>query len=520
MARSNRSNSTTGASLAQATQLMVDGKTSRAERILRKLIKSDPGNAEALHLAGVARHRAGKSGPAENLVEKAIRAAPQDARFHRTLGDMVSAGGQQQRAAACYRAVIALDPGDAATHGALAGVLMRLDQLGAALESYQTALHLAPDDVATLFGHGNALRAAGRDNDALDAYRAVLALQPHYVPVYIKLGELLRDLGRLDESFQVLQDGAQVKYAPIDLSEDIIRKSAPASDAKLRHDAEQIDYLIERGILAADYAVHAQTYRRLADAGVGKRAATDFYRLPLPERRRVAKVYNRLVHLAPAPRLDKPAVNPTLDRAEIETDYHATKPEITYFDNFLTEEALRKIRAFCLESTIWFTHYQNGYVGAFLGDGFASPLLAQIAEELPAALPDIFGGHKLYQAWAFKYDSRLSGINMHADFAAVNVNFWITPDDALEDKDSGGLVVWDKEAPQDWDFDKYNNDQDAMRRFLADNDAKPVRIAYRQNRALVFNSNLFHETDRIVFREGYENRRINITLLYGRRENA
>ncbi len=109
---------------------------------------------------------------------------------------------------------------------------------------------------------------------------------------------------------------------------------------------------------------------------------------------------------------------------------------------------------------------------------------------------------------------------MHADFAAVNVNFWIAPDDALEDKESGGLVVWDKEAPLDWDFDKFNNDQDAMRRFLDENDAKSVRIPYRQNRALVFNSELFHETDRIVFREGYENRRINITLLYGRRENA
>ena len=220
------------------------------------------------------------------------------------------------------------------------------------------------------------------------------------------------------------------------------------------------------------------------------------------------------------PRLDRPAVNPAIDRTAIESDYHATKREITYFDDFLTDEALRKIRAFCLESTIWFTHYQNGYVGAFLGDGFASPLLAQIAEELPAALPGIFGGHKLHQAWAFKYDSRLSGINMHADFAAVNVNFWITPDDALEDKETGGLIVWDKQAPLDWDFDKFNNDQDAMRKFLADNHAKPVRIAYRQNRALVFNSDLFHENDRIVFREGYENRRINITLLYGRRENA
>ena len=520
MARSNLSNSRTGADLAQATRLMAAGKTARAERILRKLLKSDPANAEALHLAGVARHRAGKPAQAVDLVEKAIRAAPRDARFHRTLGDILHTGGRHEEAAACYRAVTALDPGDAATHAALAEALMQLERIDEALDSYQAALRLALDDITTLFGHGNALCAAGRRDGALAAYRAVLALQPHFVPVYLKLGELLRDMGRLDESFQVLQDGARLKYTPIDLSEDIIQKSAPASDAKLRHDAEQIDYLIGRGILVADYAVHAQTYRRLADAGAGKRAATDFYRLPLTERRSVAKVYNRLVHLDPAPRLDRPAVNPAIDRTAIESDYHATKREITYFDDFLTDEALRKIRAFCLESTIWFTHYQNGYVGAFLGDGFASPLLAQIAEELPTALPGIFGGHKLHQAWAFKYDSRLSGINMHADFAAVNVNFWITPDDALEDKETGGLIVWDKQAPLDWDFDKFNNDQDAMRKFLADNHAKPVRIAYRQNRALVFNSDLFHETDRIVFREGYENRRINITLLYGRRENA
>ena len=36
---------------------------------------------------------------------------------------------------------------------------------------------------------------------------------------------------------------------------------------------------------------------------------------------------------------------------------------------------------------------------------------------------------------------------MHADAAAVNVNFWLTPDDANLDPDGGGLVVWDKEAP-------------------------------------------------------------------------
>ena len=37
---------------------------------------------------------------------------------------------------------------------------------------------------------------------------------------------------------------------------------------------------------------------------------------------------------------------------------------------------------------------------------------------------------------------------------------------------------------------------------------------------MIFNSDLFHETDRIAFADGYENRRINVTLLYGRRDAA
>jgi hypothetical protein len=44
-----------------------------------------------------------------------------------------------------------------------------------------------------------------------------------------------------------------------------------------------------------------------------------------------------------------------------------------------------------------------------------------------------------------------------------------------------------------------------------------VTIPYRSNRAIVFSSSLFHETDRMHFKEGYTNRRINITMLYGRR---
>ena len=44
-------------------------------------------------------------------------------------------------------------------------------------------------------------------------------------------------------------------------------------------------------------------------------------------------------------------------------------------------------------------------------------------------------------------------------------------------------------------------------------------IPYNENRAVVFNSNLFHETDKYNFKVGYENRRINVTLLFGYRRN-
>ena len=53
--------------------------------------------------------------------------------------------------------------------------------------------------------------------------------------------------------------------------------------------------------------------------------------------------------------------------------------------------------------------------------------------------------------------------------------------------------------------------------FLAE--AETVTIPYACNRALLFHSNLFHKSDSIRFKDGFENRRINITMLFGKREN-
>ena len=55
-----------------------------------------------------------------------------------------------------------------------------------------------------------------------------------------------------------------------------------------------------------------------------------------------------------------------------------------------------------------------------------SEIHLNIAKELRTKLLNIIGDLNLEQMWGFKYDSKLGkGINVHADFAKINLNFLI-----------------------------------------------------------------------------------------------
>ena len=41
-----------------------------------------------------------------------------------------------------------------------------------------------------------------------------------------------------------------------------------------------------------------------------------------------------------------------------------------------------------------------------------------------------------------------------------------------------------------------------------------------ENRVVLFNSDLFHEADTLEFKPGYENLRIDVTLLFGNRRSG
>ena len=488
------------AMLRQAVQLHRAGRLSDAERLYRQILAENPRQPDVHHNLGAVLARHGRLTEALPHLKAGAEGRPEESKYWSACIQVMQALGAREELAELYRKLTVLQPGLAAAHYNLANALRELGRLEQAAGSYRAALKLNPslapahnnlgnisklqgklDDAETSyraaiaadpnfaeahFNLGNVMEQRGLLDAAEACYRRVLALAPDHREVHRHLGAVLMEQGRTADGLEAFLRYAQARHGPD-------APPAPSSPHKSKHDAEQRAWL-------GDEHMSLDSLRLEGGA-----------------------------------RIAGGAINRDNDAAAIAAAWRGNKPQIVVIDNLLTPEALTALRRLCHGSTFWRSSFPNGYLGAVPQDGFAAPLLAQISEELAATYSAIFAGHPLLQLWAFKYDSSLKGINLHADFAAVNVNFWITPDSANRDPDHGGLVIWDKAAPLGWDFAKYNNDETAMRAFLRDAGAEAVTVPYRANRAVIFDSDLFHETDRIQFQDGYENRRINVTFLYG-----
>lgn len=504
---------------------IAGGNPEQAALCHRRAIAIDSGRVDSHVMLGNAQLLNGDLENAVQSFEKVLQLNPDYGEVHGNLGTALREMGRTEEAIAHYQRAVALKPDDAELHNNLGVALKDGGRFKDALNALHRAVALDPEQVQAHNNLGETYGEMGEPATAACHFRTAIKLHPERWESHIGLGNVLIDQGQLSQAIDAFHAALERKRKPWPEQAEWLPTFNRTTRTKLAHDIEQLSYLLDQGRLLPDLTEVLTDYQDLERRLFGgpdnnSSAATEEVDLPDDVSPRIAGTYNRLYHMAPAPALAGGALNPGLDRAAIEADYHRNKPGLTYFDDLLKPEALEGLRRFCLESTIWFDfNYDRGYLGAFLEEGFSCPLILQIAEELRVALPGIFGDHHITKIWAFKYDSRLSGIDFHADFAAVNVNFWITPDSANLEPDTGGLIVWDKEAPLDWDFATYNTDKTAITDFIEREQAKPVNVPHRCNRAVVFNSDLFHRGSDLNFRDGYENRRINITMLYGTRES-
>lgn len=530
------------------------GELPKAEEIYRQILRSDPRQPDALHLLGVIAHQVGDHKTAVDLIGQAVAIRHTFPQAHSNLGFALQALDRHDDAAASYRTSIVQAPHVAETHNNLGNALKDQGHLDDAAASYRTAIALKPDYAEAYYNLGNVYRARDALESAAECYRAALAIAPDLAEAHSHLGYALQELNRHEEAVEsyekalALMPGSALAHSSLAIAQNMCGRrddamanfdaglaihrgpaaaggAGPAyravNRAKILHDIEQFEYLAANGTDPERFSALAAAYRTFMEATVWPEKDAERITLSDDQLAGLGGTFNTLLNRVDAPALPGSALNTALDTERITADYFAHRFGMTHVDGLLCDAALASLRRYLLESTIWFDcKYGGGYLGAMLHDGLACPLLLQIADDLREAFPRIFKHHKLKQLWAYKYDSRLTGIATHADFAAVNVNFWITPDEANLDPETGGLIVYNAEAPLDWDFRTYNTNQKRIADYIAQTGGGHIAVPHRQNRMVMFNSDLFHATDDIHFKTGYENRRINVTMLFGQRGDS
>ncbi len=444
---------------------------------------------------GQALYRSGDRAAAERHFKTAISNDPMNAAAWNSLGWSCDEAGDLAEATRCYREALRIDNGHQLARRNLARLFVRKGMSDQARPLLQQELNTGQR------GYEWCARAV-TDAFAKEDFRTA------------------SDIAKI-----IAEQRWGSRWYPAQLVANDESTFAPGAEryltaAKLRHDVEQMEYLESRNLLNIDTSSYRKVFQSIADR---LRAKGILHQVPLgaADEEAIGEIYNRLLYIRPTPRVAR-ALSSSWKSTDIGRRYRGTDAGIVVIDDFLSEDALVELRHFCLESTVWTANrYGHGRLGAFFQDGFNCPLLLQIAEELRAAMPDVIRSeYPLRQVWGFKNTEKLpAGTTLHADFAAVNVNFWITPEAANQDGQSGGMDIYDVNAPLWWDFAAYNGRADLMKLLLRDRDARVVSVPYRTNRAIIFNSDLFHETQAVDFAEGYANHRINITFLFGDREN-
>jgi tetratricopeptide (TPR) repeat protein len=447
--------------------------------------------------------------------EQALQAHPGHVALLSNRGNVLQLMGRQTEAVASYGQALAAQPDHPVVLCNLSSALVELARYDEALACAERATRAHPGHAQAWVERGNALKLLDRTADAVASFEQALKIEPGMVQARTNLAATV--LHDSVDTPRVIEAGRQSLVAFLQSSYHAPRLQQTGlvfSAFKLRHDLQQARWLQGHGHAVPGLATFMATAQALLrqtgetpTSGTVRASPAEFSRM---------QAFLSAPWRQPMPDLPH-VLNPDNDWRALEDAYLAGTPEILAIDAFLGDDALRAFQNFALGSRVWHGEYANQYLGAFANRGFNSPLHLQLARELKQRMPRVFQDYLLTQLWGFKYEPSVTrGINVHADFAKVNLNFWIAPGESNLDPESGGLKVYDVPAPADWTFEQYNIDAAGIHRFLEQHGAKCVTVPHRCNRAVLFNSALFHETDTIRFVDRYENRRVNMTYLFGR----
>lgn len=179
-----------------------EGHIADARRTLLRALELNPELAQAENLLGLLAARQKDREAADKRFRAAIRANPSLAEAHYNLADLLSGSGDYEQAAYQFKRAIGINPPYAAAHHGYGLMLELMHSYDEAQDQLEQAARLDPHDAQTHGDLADLLAARGQLLEAEAQYRIAIAGSPSSADLHLSLGGVLAALGNAAEAAQ------------------------------------------------------------------------------------------------------------------------------------------------------------------------------------------------------------------------------------------------------------------------------------------------------------------------------
>jgi tetratricopeptide (TPR) repeat protein len=177
--------------VAVALEHLRSGRTTEAIETLRKALRENPDNVDAMRCLAQAYVRNKEHlGDAEALLRRATTLAPDYAAVWLLLGGLLHDAGRHHDSVEIFHRVTDIEPGNPAGWTALANAYSHSGDVERSRDAYERAIALDARLPGAQMGLGHVLKTLGDQAGALRAYRAAIAAKPGFGEVYWSMANL------------------------------------------------------------------------------------------------------------------------------------------------------------------------------------------------------------------------------------------------------------------------------------------------------------------------------------------
>jgi len=208
--------------LQHAWELAAGRQRQQAVRVLRELVRAEPGNAEVHLLLGSLLMEAGEGAESVEQLKEAVRLQPKSAQAENALGEAYDKFGDAAGAREAFQKAVAFDPRFGAAQLNFGQALLGTGEAKAASEHLNKAIALLghTDDAASaLYLRAKIYTADGKAEQAAMQLQAAVKIRPEFAEAWSDLGQARKTLldgegalGAFENAVRWNQEDAVAQY--------------------------------------------------------------------------------------------------------------------------------------------------------------------------------------------------------------------------------------------------------------------------------------------------------------------